>query len=141
MGAKILQQWKTINTNLTDGTQLIARQSHQIRCFTALGGRHEQVVCITKRDKRSIHRDVGVEGLERPDGLQEHVLLLAFGSKGVPNGQRDGAVVVNGSRRSVASTQTAGQHDRAKEHNGQSGSPSLSKAPFTGHDRGMKVMN
>ena len=46
-------------------------KAHQIRSFSTLSGRHEQVVCIAKRDEGDIDRDVGVRCLERLDRLRK----------------------------------------------------------------------
>ena len=93
--AKVFQQRKPIYADLTDGTQLIAREPHQIGCFATLSGRHEQVVCVAKGHERGLDRDVRMKCLKGLDGGQEDVLFLALGRKGMPHGEGDGAVVVH----------------------------------------------
>ena len=79
-----------------------------------MSGRHEQVVCIAKRDEGDIDRDVGVHCLERLDRLKEDVFLLAFSSERVPNRERDGAVGVDGGGCFIPGvSQATGQNDGA----------------------------
>ena len=92
MRTKVLEQWKTVNTNLANRPKLVTGKPHQIGCFTPLSSRHEELIGISKGDKSNLNGDVWVDGFKRLDGLKEDVLFLAFSGKGVPYLQRDGVI-------------------------------------------------
>ena len=131
--AEVFKKWKSINTDLPDCSQLVARQSHDVWSFTPLGCGHEQIVCVPKRYKRNIDLNTRMLGFKGLDGLKEDVFFSALSSKGVPHGQRNRSVVQFAS--AILSTpQAAGQQQGCHNQGGQAGTLEPGLVNANGHD-------